>query len=125
MRKNKKQTQKRNFNQLTLEERIRIEIKYREGLSLRDIAEYLGSGRTAGSICREIDGRPRKGPGKYQAHVCHAKALALRYGKKPDRLKNDFVRTYVKKKLKDFHASLYDCFFLDMYIIIDVDYKSE
>jgi len=105
MRKIKKTVQKRDFSQLTLEERIRIEIKYHEGLSLREIAKYLGDGRTAGSICREIDGRPRKGVGKYQAHVSHANALKHRYGKKPDRLKGDLIRTYVKNKLKDFHWS--------------------
>lgn len=96
---------KRDFSQLMLEDRIRIEIKYREGLSLRDIAVYLGNGRTASSICREIDGRPRKGVGKYQAHISHAKALERRYGKKPNRLKNDFILTYVKTKLKDVHWS--------------------
>ena len=75
IKKRKIQKQKRGFNQLTLEDRVKIEIKYREGLSLRDIATYLGNGRTAGSICREIDGRPRRGMGKYQAHVSHAKCL--------------------------------------------------
>lgn len=105
IKKKKAQKQTRDFSQLTLEERIRIEIKYREGLSLRDIAEYLGGGRTAGAVCREIDGKPRKGVGKYQAHISHKKALERRYGKKPDRLKDDFIRTYVKSKLKDFHWS--------------------
>lgn len=74
---------------------------YREGLSLRTIAERLGRGRTAGSVCREIGGRPRKGVGKYQGHVSHGKAVGRRYGKKSVRLKNDFICSYVKKKLKD------------------------
>ncbi len=65
MQKIKRRDYKREFNQLTLDDRIRIEIKYREGLSFRDIATHLGQGRTAGSICREVDGRPRKGVGKY------------------------------------------------------------
>jgi IS30 family transposase len=99
MQKIKKRAQKREFNQLTLEDRIRIEIKYRGGLSFRDIAAYLGQGRTAGSICREIGGKPRKGVGKYQAHVNHGKALERRFGKKPSRLKNDLIRSYTKEKM--------------------------
>ena len=100
MAKIKKQSKSKRFSQLTLDDRIRIEIKYREGLSFRDIAECLGNGRTAGSICREVDGRPRHGNGKYQAHISHAKALERRYGKKSVRLKNELTTTYVKEKLK-------------------------
>lgn len=100
MRKTKRAAKKKSFDQLTLEDRVRIEIKYRDGFSLREIATYLGNGRTAGSISREIAGRPRKGFRKYQAHVRHAQALTKRLGKKPERLKNEFIRTYVKDKLK-------------------------
>jgi IS30 family transposase len=100
MRKNKKSPKNRVFRQLTLEDRIRIEIKYREGRSFREIATYLGHGRTAGSICREVAGRPRGGVGKYQAYTSHAKALARRLGKKPDRLKSPLIRTYAVEKLK-------------------------
>lgn len=100
MQKIKKPARKKHFSQFTLEDRIKIEIKYREGLSFRDLAEYLGNGRTAGSICREIAGKTRKGIGKYQAYVSHAKALERRYGKKPTRLKNDLVCLYTKEKLK-------------------------
>jgi IS30 family transposase len=91
---------KREFSQFTLEERVKIEVKYRDGLSLRALAQYLGHGRTAGAICREIAGRPRKGVGRYQAHVAHAEALAKRLGKKPTRLKSELVRLYTKDKLK-------------------------
>lgn len=96
MRKNTK----RAFKQLTLEDRIRIEIKYRDGLSFRDIAKHLGNDRTASSICREIDGKQRKGMGKYQAYASHEQALARRFGKKPTRLKNDLIRSYVTAKMK-------------------------
>jgi IS30 family transposase len=96
MRKNKKRV----FKQLTLDDRIRIEIKYRDGLSFHAIASYLGNGRTASSILREINGKPRKGTGKYQAYVSHEKSLERRYGKKPIRLKNDLICLYVKEKLK-------------------------
>ena len=100
IKKKKTQKQKRDFSQLTLEERIRIEIKYREGLSLRDIADHLGNGRTAGSISREIAGRPRKGLGKYQAYVSHKRALERRLGKKPVRLKSELIRSYMKEKMR-------------------------
>lgn len=100
MRKTNKGAKNRHFSQLTLEDRIRIEIKYREGRSFREIASYIGHGRTAGSICREIAGQPRKGVGKYQAHVNHAKALERRFGKKPDRLKCAFIREYVAERMK-------------------------
>ncbi len=96
MQKNKK----RSFSQLTLDERIRIEIKYRDGLSFRSIALHLGNRRTASSVLREVGGRPRKGVGKYQAYGSHVRALERRFGKKPDRLKNDFIRLYVKQKMK-------------------------
>ena len=100
MRKFKKRATKKNFNQFTLEDRIKIEIKYRDGLSFREIAGYLGNGRTAGSICREVSGKTRKGNGKYQAHLSHGRALERRYGKKPTRLKNDLIRSYMKEKMK-------------------------
>jgi len=98
MNKNKKE--KRLFNQFTLNDRIIIEIRYRDGWSLRRIAEELGNGRTAGSISREIGGKPRKGFGKYQAHIAHAQALNKRKGKKLFRLKNDLIQEYTVAKLK-------------------------
>lgn len=91
---------KHGFHQLSLEDRIRIEIKYREGMSLRAIAAYIGHGRTAGAICREIGGRPRKGVGKYQAHVSHKQALTRRFGKKQGRLKSPLIRSYTHEKMK-------------------------
>lgn len=102
MNKNKKGKvqKKRCFNQFTLNDRIKIEIRYRDGWSLRKIATELGNGRTAGAVCREIDGKPRKGYGKYQAHIAHEKALNGRKGKKLFRLKNELIREYVVKKMK-------------------------
>jgi len=100
MQKIKKKAQNRRFKQFGLEDRISIEIRYQSGMSLRDIAAYLGHGRTAGSICREINRRPRKGVGRYQAYRSHQKALERRFGKKGFRLKNDLIRSYVKDKMK-------------------------
>jgi len=99
-RKGKIQKKKRCFKQLTLNDRITIEIRYKDGWNLRKIAEALGGGRTPSSVSREIAGKPQKGLGKYQAHIAHEKALAKRYGKKPTRLKNDLIRSYVKAKMK-------------------------
>ena len=100
MQKIKKKAQNRRFKQLDLEDRINIEIKYRSGLSFRDIAKCLGHGRSAGSICREIGGRPRKGAGKYQAYGSHQRVLLHRFGKKEFRLKNNLIRSYVAEKMK-------------------------
>lgn len=98
--KGKQNNRKRNFKQFTLNDRIKIEIRYRDGWGLRGIASELGDGRTAGSVCREIAGKPRKGVGKYQAHIAHERALEKRTGKKEFRLKKDLIRNYVVAKIK-------------------------
>lgn len=100
MQKTTKRSKKKRFRQFTLEDRIKIEIKYRDGLSFREIAAYLGNHRTASSICREVGGKPRRGGGKYQAYTNHQKALTKRFGKKSLRLKTNFIRSYVKQKMK-------------------------
>ena len=89
---------KRKFKQFTLEDRIRIEIHYRNGMGIREIAKTLG--RNPGSICREIDGRPRRGVGKYKAYTNQGRSLKRRLGKKPNRLKNELIRSYVAEKMK-------------------------
>ena len=89
---------RRKFKQLTLQDRIEIEIEYRNGLGIREIARNLG--RDPGSICREIDGRPPRGTGKYQAYGSHGRSLKRRLDKKPTRLKTEFIRSYVKEKMK-------------------------
>lgn len=91
---------KREFVQFALEERTKIEIRYGDGWSFRKIAESLGNGRNVSSISREIDGKPRKGMGRYQAHIAHREALKNRTGKRTIRLKNESIQTYVKEKLK-------------------------
>ena len=69
-------------------------------MSLTDIAKRLGDGRTKSSVSREVAGKPRKGVGKYQAYVSREEALERRYGKKQFRLKSEFIRAYVKEKMK-------------------------
>lgn len=103
MRK-KKQTKKkkknRAFRHLSLEERVKIEVRYRDGWSFRAIARFLGNSRAASAVMREVGDRSRRGVGKYQAHVAHGQALAKRAGKKQTRLKNDTIRAYVTKRMK-------------------------
>jgi len=94
------QNKKTGWKQLSLDERIRIEIRYRDGCSLRVIAAELGNGRTAGTISREIARRPRKGRGRYEARRAHEEALGRRIDKRGERLKNETVRTYATEHLK-------------------------
>ena len=91
----------RQFVHLSLDERIKIEMEYRDGKSFRDIAKILGNGRSASAIIREVGGKPRRGLGKYQAYIAHNKMLAKREkrGKRP-RLKNNLIRTYTTEKMK-------------------------
>lgn len=100
IKKKKIKQKKRYFRQFDLTDRIKIEIKYKEGKSMREIATYLGGGRTAGSVSREIAGKPNKGNGKYQAYISHEKALERRKGKKGFLLKNILILNYVIEKLK-------------------------
>lgn len=97
--KNKKQ--RKSNKRLNLSERIEIEIEYRQGKSLAEIAEHLGCGRNKSTVSREIGGRPRKGRGKYQAYQanCRAEKREESRGKR-ERLKNEATRTYVVEKLK-------------------------
>ena len=89
------------FKQLNLNNRIQIEIKYNQGKSLAQIAEYLGKKRNKSTICREIDGAPRKGKGGYNAYQAHCRALTrVKDRGKRERLKNEATRAYAKEKLK-------------------------
>lgn len=74
-------------------DRINIQIYYREGLGIRTIAKKMR--RSPSSIGRELGGRPSRGTGKYQAYGNHQRKLNNRLGKKPVRLKNDFIKNYV------------------------------
>lgn len=89
--KGQKQNNKRSFKQFTLNDRIKIEIRNRDGRSLREITKELDGSRTADFVSREIAGKARKGLGKYQAHIAHEKALGKRHGKKGFGLKNVLI----------------------------------
>jgi transposase, IS30 family len=97
----KNQKQKRRLKRLDLSERIQIEIDYKRGKSLSEIAKHLGKSRNKSTISREIGGCPRKGRGKYQAYQANCRAIERESHRgKRDRLKNEAIRTYTKEKLK-------------------------
>lgn len=85
---------------LNLRERTIIEVRYRDGYSMRAIAKELG--RDPGTISREIDGKPPRGRGKYIADIAHRKALGRikKRGNISKIKKNERLRKYVKEKLK-------------------------
>lgn len=96
----KKKAKIAGFKQLDLEERIRIELHYHGGKSFREISKLLG-GRSISTISDEIDGKLRKGHGKYSTYIAHESALVKRgeRGRRP-RLKSQFIIDYVVEKLK-------------------------
>lgn len=85
---------------LTLRERTIVEVRYRDGCSMRSIAKEIG--RDPGTISREIDGKPPRGIGKYIADIAHRKALKRieKRGNIPKIDKNENLGIYVKEKLK-------------------------
>lgn len=99
MQKNKKHKGGKPFS---LRERSIIEVRWwRDFKSVTDIAKELN--RHKSSISREIDGKPRKGRGKYNADTAHWKALERisNRGNTPKTVKNDRLKSYIEAKLKD------------------------
>ena len=85
---------------LTLSERITIELRYRDGVSITNIAKELS--RNKSSISREIGGKPRTGIGKYNADVAHKAALERiqKRGNVSTLEHNEDLQIYMIKKLK-------------------------
>lgn len=85
---------------LTLRERSIIEIRWcRDNKTVTDIANEIG--RNKSSISRELDGKPRKGFGKYDADRAQAAALE-RIGRRGNTQKlerNDSLCAYIEEKL--------------------------
>jgi len=99
MRKNKKH---KGGKPLSLRERSIIEVRWcRDYKSITDIAGELK--RNKSSVSREIEGKPRKGVGKYDADVAHWKALdrISNRGNVPKTVKNIRLKSYIETKLKD------------------------
>lgn len=95
MRKNKKKN-----SPLTLRERTIIEVRYRDGNSIRNIAKEIE--KNPSTVSREIDGKPPRGIGKYIADVSHRKALE-RIAKRGNRSKldkNENLKEYIINKMK-------------------------
>ena len=95
MRENKKKN-----SPLTLRERTIIEVRYRDGNSIRSIAKEIG--KNPSTVSREIDGKPSRGVGKYIADVSHRKALQriAKRGNKYKLDKNKDLKEYVISKMK-------------------------
>ena len=95
MRKNKRRN-----SPLTLRERAIIEVRYRDGNSIRSIAKEIEKNPSA--VSREIGGKPPKGVGKYIADVSHRKALEriAKRGNKYKLDKNEDLKEYVINKMK-------------------------
>lgn len=84
----------------TLRERSIIEVRWcRDYKTITEIAKELR--RNKSSVSREIDGRPRKGQGRYHADRAHRKArdrIAKR-GNTPKTLRTPALRAYIEDKL--------------------------
>jgi len=91
---------KKSRSPLTLGERTRIELRYRDGKSITNIANELG--RDKGTVSREIDGRPRRGRGTYNADRAHVAALARieKRGNTSILERNKKLCDYMVKKMK-------------------------
>lgn len=103
MKKNKTHKGGRPFS---IRERSIIEVRWcRDSKSMTEISKELK--RNKSSISREINGKPRKGMGKYNADVAHRKALERisNRGNIPKTTKNDRLKFYIETKLKDEHWS--------------------
>lgn len=88
------------MNDLTLSERIKIEVEYRYGKTITEIAKQLK--RNKSSISREIRGKPRKGSGAYSADRAHQEYLKRKdkKGNIAKLKKNKKLLNYTKDKLK-------------------------
>ena len=85
---------------LNLRERTIIEVRYRDGCSMRDMARELD--RNPGTISREINGKLPRGIGKYIADVAHRRALIriANRGNISKIDKHEELKEYVVEKLK-------------------------
>jgi len=88
------------YQQLSIEEREKIQLGRWNRKSIRTIAEELG--RSPSSICREIKRNYLEGRKGYLPRLAHERthAMVVQRGKRP-RLKDPFIRKYVITKLKN------------------------
>lgn len=96
----KKKKQSKGKSPLSLRERTIIELGWcRDGKTVTAIASELE--RNKSSIAREIDRRPRRGRGKYNADVLHRKALdrIKKRGNTPKTMRVSELKEYIEEKL--------------------------
>lgn len=100
MKKESNEAQKQGKSPLTLEERITIEIEWKKGQSITEIAKTLK--RNKSTISREINGKPRYGAGSYKAVHAHHRALSRIQKRGNVRIleKHTALQRYVVEKLK-------------------------
>jgi transposase, IS30 family len=90
---------RKKYSHLSFEERFVIEVMYRAGSVVRNIAEFLG--RSPNTIAREI--RKNAVRGVYTAEKAVQKASSKRWGSKYQSMKvavDPFLATFVEEKLK-------------------------
>jgi IS30 family transposase len=88
------------YKHFSVEEREKIEKGIWDKQSIRSIATELG--RSHSSVLREIKRHNPQQPKRYVPRLAQARALERRKSRgRKDRLKNERIRSYVKKKLKE------------------------
>lgn len=88
------------YKHFSVEERENIEKGIWEKRSIRSIASEIG--RSHSSVLREIKRHNPEQPKRYIPRLAQARALERRTSRgRKERLKNETLRTYVKKKLKE------------------------
>lgn len=98
----KKKKKRKGGSPLSLRERSIIEVRWCQDFrSVSEIAQELK--RNKSSISREIDGRLRKGRGKYNADKGHREALdrIANRGNVPKTAQNERLRLYIETKMRD------------------------
>lgn len=92
--------QRKGKTPLTIRERTIIEVRYQDGLSMREIGREIE--RDVGTISREIQGKPRKGVRRYRAEVSHKKARKKieKRGNTRKIERGEDLKEYVTEKLK-------------------------
>lgn len=91
---------KRQFTQLSIEDREYIQAQLQAGSSLRQIGRELG--RPHSTLSRELKRNYPPHRERYTSRLAHerAQSMTIRRGQRP-RLKSQFIRDYVEEKLKE------------------------
>jgi len=90
----------RNYQQLAIEEREAIQLGLWEGESIRSIALKLG--RAPSTVSREISKNVPPEQRRYAPRLAHKRAKEkIKERGQRERLKDDFIRSYVVEKLKE------------------------